>query len=75
MPAMKKLKLSIAAKISRAWPRSYGVIVLNLMAVMIKRGSDRGYLLRVTLGDFWRIFYPLKIGFSQSSKRLDSSNG
>jgi hypothetical protein len=28
-----------------------------------------------TLGDFRRIFYPLKVGFSQSSKRLDSSNG
>ncbi|MEI6334858.1 MAG: hypothetical protein WCS87_09885 [Methylococcaceae bacterium] len=24
MPAMKKLKLSIAAKISQAWPCSYG---------------------------------------------------
>jgi quinol monooxygenase YgiN len=27
------------------------------------------------LGDFRRIFYPLKVGFSQSNKRLDSSNG
>jgi hypothetical protein len=27
------------------------------------------------LGDFRRIFYPLKVEFSQSSKRLDSSNG
>ena len=27
------------------------------------------------LGDFLRIFYPLKVLFSQSSKRFDSSNG
>ncbi|MEI6336731.1 MAG: hypothetical protein WCS87_19415, partial [Methylococcaceae bacterium] len=29
----------------------------------------------IVLGDFRRIFYPLKVGFSQSSKRLDLSNG
>ena len=39
MPAMKTLKISIAAKISRAWPAPIGVIVLNLMAVKLQLGN------------------------------------
>jgi len=39
MPAMRALQLSYAGQISRAWPAPTSIIMLNLMAVTLRRGS------------------------------------
>ncbi|MEY3288494.1 MAG: hypothetical protein RLZZ419_736 [Pseudomonadota bacterium] len=40
MPAMKKLKPSIATQISPGMARSYGVIVLNLMIMTLAQRRE-----------------------------------